>query len=104
MSSRSFVRSLRMVLLVFISSSLWMQAQGGKQVVPERPVSDSHADHVKERNEWFYRGRVLRGRPSAELRRRAHQAKLRLRMQRAVALAQGLSPAQAGVPSGSWIP
>ena len=28
-------------------------------------------NHAKQRNEWFYRGRVVRGLPSAELRRRA---------------------------------
>ena len=104
MSSRSFLRSLPVLIIVFISSSHWMQAQGAKQVVPQSPVSDSDADHVKERSEWFYRGRVLRGRRSAELRRRAHQARLHLRAQRAAAVAQGLSLGQAAVSSGSWIP
>ena len=64
-----------------------MQAQGAKQRVPENPVADPDAEHVKERNEWFFRGRVIRGKPSAEFRRRAYQATLQLRTQRAVALA-----------------
>ena len=79
-----------------------MHAQGAKQTVPEAPVVDSDRDHVKERNEWFYRGRVVRGLPSAELRRRAFVAKLRLRAQRAEALAHA-SPASS-LSSGSWVP
>src|SRR5437868_14911043 len=58
-----------------------IQAQGAKQSVPETPVRDPDIDHIdldhiKERSEWFARGRVVRGQPSAEFRRRAYQAKL----------------------------
>ncbi len=59
-------------------------------------------DHAKQRNEWFYRGRVVRGLPSAELRRRAVQAKLRLRSYRANAASQANS--QGSFSLGSWIP
>ena len=62
------------------------QAQGAKQSGPEVSISDSDGDHVRERSEWFYRGRVVRGLPSAELRRRANHAKLQLRTQRATAV------------------
>jgi len=51
---------------------LIVQAQGAKQNVQENPIPDSDADHIKERNEWFFRGRLVRGKPSAELRRRAY--------------------------------
>jgi hypothetical protein len=77
-----------------------LQAQGAKQTVPENPISDSDGDHVKERNEWFYRGRIVRGLPSAELRRRAYETKLRLRAQRIAAAVQG----QVSLSTGSWIP
>lgn len=76
------------------------RAQGGKQTTPPSPAADS--DHVKERNEWFYRGRLSAGKPTAELRHRAYQAKLQLRAQRATAFAQAKDE-----PQGSsiiWTP
>lgn len=93
-----------LILICFAAVSI-AQAQGAKQTVPENAILDSDADHVKERSEWFFRGRLVHGKSSAELRRRAYQAKLQLRAQRATALA-----ATAGVngpvslSSGSWIP
>jgi hypothetical protein len=54
---------------------------------------------MKERSEWFYRGRLIRGRAAAELHHRAYVAKLQLRAQRDSALASG----QASLSSGSWI-
>ena len=64
-----------------------LQAQGAKQNVPLSPIPDADADHVKERNEWFLRGRVVQGRASAELRRRAYTTKMQMRLRRAAALA-----------------
>lgn len=61
--------------------------------------------NVTEGNRWFYRGRVVPGLPSAELRRRAYQAKMQLRSQRAEALVAGAAPhSQPSLSSGSWIP
>ena len=62
----------------------------------------SEANHAKERNEWFARGRLVPGRSSAELRRRAYQAKIKMRAQRAAALALGSSPQTA--PPSVWTP
>jgi hypothetical protein len=78
------------------------QGQGAKQTGEEASISDPDADHVRERNEWFYRGRVVRGLPSAELRRRAYQAKLQLRAQRATALPHANPAVSFSV--GSWVP
>jgi hypothetical protein len=78
------------------------QGQGAKQTGEEASISDPDADHVRERNEWFYRGRVVRGLPSAELRRRAYQAKLQLRAQRARALPHANPAVSFSV--GSWVP
>jgi hypothetical protein len=78
------------------------QGQGAKQTGEEASISDPDADHVRERNEWFYRGRVVRGLPSAELRRRAYQAKLQLRAQRATALPHENPAVSFSV--GSWVP
>jgi hypothetical protein len=89
------------LLLICLADVSVVQAQGAKQRVPDDPVSDPDADHVKERNEWFFRGRLIRGKPSAEFRRRAYQSKLQLRAQRAAAF--GVT-GQTSLSSGSWIP
>lgn len=62
------------LILICLANVSIVQARGAKQRVPENPVADPDADHVKARNEWFFRGRVIRGKPSAEFRRRAYQA------------------------------
>jgi hypothetical protein len=61
---------------------------------------------VKERDEWFFRGRLIRGKPSAELRRRAYQAKMRLRALRSTSLApRSADPiGQISSTGGSWTP
>jgi hypothetical protein len=92
------------LILICLANVSTIQAQGAKQRVPESPVADPDADHIKERNEWFFRGRVIRGKPSAEFRRRAYQAKLQLRAQHAAALAAIHSDGQPSLSSGSWIP
>lgn len=83
------------------------QVQGAKQGVAQTSIPDT--DHGKERDEWFYRGRLVQGKASAELRRRAYLAKLRLRAQRAAGLAAGgakTTHANAALPLslGSWVP
>ena len=82
-----FLRSLRVLALALSCGCAVsiVQAQGVKQIVPQNPVPDSDADHTKERNEWFFRGRLVRGMSSADLRRRAYQAKLQMRAQHASA-------------------
>jgi len=80
---------------LLITSGL-LQAQG----VPHNSSAESNVDHVQARNAWFYRGRVLQGLASAELRRRAYEAKLKLRVERAQARVSG----QVSQSQGSWIP
>src|SRR5579872_6532525 len=108
MPSRRVLRWLRGLVLVLVlsfSASVYrLQAQGAKQTLPETPISNRDADHVKQRNEWFYRGRIVRGLPSAELRRRAVEMKLKLRAQRAAALAAGTGTGAISLSSGSWLP
>src|SRR5205814_8795012 len=79
------------------------QAQGLRQSVPQSPVGDPDADHVKERSDWFSRGRVVRGQPSAEFRRRAYQAKLQLRARQAAARVAAISNG-VSLSTGSWTP
>ena len=82
-------RFLRSIVLVaaacgFLLSSL-ARSQDAKEVDSRTPVPDSDRDHVKERNEWFYRGRIVQGLLSAELGRQAYQSKMGLRKRRAMA-------------------
>ena len=98
-----FILQVFFLILFLFTIPSQVRAQGAKQSVPESAISNADADHVKERNEWFYRGRVVRGQPSAELRRRAYQAKLAMRAQSAKALAVNAN-AQPSLSSGSWTP
>jgi hypothetical protein len=104
------LRVSALILICFGRASI-MEAQGAKHTVPQSPVPNSDADHVKERSEWFFRGRLVRGKPSAELRRRAYEAKLRMRAEHAAALSASRSAnLSAGkvsdsvsLSTGSWI-
>jgi hypothetical protein len=101
---RSFLSwQLAALFLICFAAVAIVHAQGAKQTMPETPIPDSDADHVKERNEWFFRGRLVHGKPSAELRRRAYSAKLQMRAH-AAAVARAQSNAQNSLSSGSWIP
>src|ERR1035438_2447854 len=95
-----FLRVSLLVLLSFPVVSI--QAQG--QADTPGPVRTTDPDYIKRRVEWFYRGRVLRGQSPAELRRRAYQAKLRLRAERAAVFAAAHPNAQGSLSSGSWTP
>ena len=66
---RSFIPLVVSILIWFFFPTL-IQAQGAKQQMAETPIGDSDRDHVQQRNEWFSRGRLIPGRPVAELRRR----------------------------------
>ena len=106
MSGCCCVRSLRVLALALgcCSVASMVQAQEAKQTVPQNRIPDTDADHIKERNEWFFRGRLVHGMPSAELRRRAFQAKLQMRARHAAALATAHVTGQAGLTSGLWTP
>jgi hypothetical protein len=81
-----------------------MHAQGAKQNVQRVPIADSDQDHAQERARWFYRGRLVHGQASAELRRRAYQMKLQQRSQRAAGLAAGRAQGQQPTGGGTWLP
>jgi len=104
MSCSAFVLSLRLPVLILVGCVSTLPAQIAKQDTPQSPISDSHANHVKQRAEWFLRGRVAQGKSAAELRRRAYQAKLQLRAQHAAALAAAPASAKPQTFLGSWIP
>jgi hypothetical protein len=83
---RSSVPIFLSVLLVASGSSI-VNAQSANERIPQTSA-DHESDHSKARDAWFYRGRVIAGQPSAELRRRAYQTKMRMRAERAAALAE----------------
>ncbi len=91
-------QSLLCVLVVALGCTLLAQEQAANP--PARPT-DSAAELRQRSNEWFYRGRVTRGKASADLRHRAFDSKLRLRRERA---ASSLAIPQESLSSGSWIP
>jgi hypothetical protein len=106
MPRRLLLRSWRVFALVLSCSSsiAIVQAQGAKQAVPQAPVSDSDVDHLTERNEWFFRGRLIAGKSSAALRHRAYQARLQLRAQRGAFSAAARANGSPPLSSGSWTP
>ncbi len=98
-------RLLSVILFSVVFSPIQcLLAQGAPQHIPEAAIRDAVADHVAQRNEWFFRGRIIPGKPSAELRRRAYQAKLRMRAQRAATLAAAHADGSAQPASVPWSP
>ncbi|HET7892055.1 MAG TPA: sialidase family protein [Candidatus Sulfotelmatobacter sp.] len=102
------LRWLQALALSFCFAASVMQGQGAKQSVPQNPIQDSDADHVNERNQWFFRGRLMHGKSAAELRRRAFQTKVKMRARRAALAATVLSTgqeSQSNSPSpNAWTP
>jgi hypothetical protein len=94
---------LCVVVFLPVFSPFIAKAQNEMQSVPNASTATRTHEYLKKRAEWFYRGRVLRGQSSAELRRRAHQAKLQMRAQRASALV-AQPHLQVPLSSGSWLP
>jgi hypothetical protein len=102
---RSFIRVFVFIVFILICGLTGSIAlgQGAKQKLPDTSIPDADADHVQQRSEWFFRGRLAPHKPSAELRRSAYQAKLQMCALRAVALA--LRADGAAAPSaGGWTP
>jgi len=101
--SRLFLQACALVLLWCSTSSL--QGQGSKQI-PETHITDPDTDHVEERNAWFYRGRIIPGKPSAELRRRAYASKVLMRRERAAALAmvRANNSTSISISTAAWTP
>jgi len=106
MTFRRFRRGLRALLFGLLPILLLVtaQAQGAKKPQAATPVAGADTDHVKERSEWFLRGRVIPGKSAAEMRHRAYQSKMQARAAR-LARAHAEQPAsQAPSSSGGWTP
>src|SRR5580698_10396865 len=100
MTLSRFCRALRACLLAFLPVFLLpiAQAQAARKTVPETSISDARADPEAKRAEWFLRGRIVPGKSSAELRRRAYQAKMQARARATLARANSQPP----TASGGW--
>jgi hypothetical protein len=94
--------SLPVLLPFFFLTSL--QAQGAPAKTVATPSRDADADHEKERADWFLRGRVVPGKSSAELRRRAYQAKMQARTARVSRTSAATPMSQSPSSAGGWVP
>jgi len=102
MRRKWFPRPARWTAIVWLFFSVpFLQAQEANSTHPQPAVSHSDRGHTKEGNEWFYRGRIVSGISTADLRRRAYQRKLALRAERANGLLQ--TGSQLSFSNGSWI-
>jgi hypothetical protein len=100
MTFAGFCPVVRASLLALLPFSLFSAAQ----VQDTRKTADADADHVRERAEWFLRGRVIPGKSSAELRYRAYQTKLQARAARLARTAALHANSQPAASSGAWTP
>jgi len=101
-----FRRAVRASLLVLLPFSLIgiTEAQEARKAKQGMPIADADADAVKQRSEWFLHGRVVPGKSSAELRRRAYQAKMQARAVRLARFRAAHSNSQSAQSSGGWMP
>ena len=105
MTLPSFCRVVRASLFAILPFALLSAAQTqGAKKTPGTPIADTDTDHVKERAEWFSRGRVVPGRSAADLHRRAYDAKMRARAARAAFALAAHADLQPPPTTGSWIP
>ena len=100
--SRHFVRCLLLLLCVSVA---FLRASGQDAVSKDSGIHAANLrdNHRKESDEWFYRGRMVPGANSAELRHRAFQTKIEMRRQR-TAVAKPAAAGVSGLFSGMWIP
>jgi hypothetical protein len=83
---RPFCAGILALVFLLLSSAAW--AQGAKRDSPpakgsERDADpDADTDHVLQRDAWFAHGRIIPGKPTADLRRRAYQSKMQARAAR----------------------
>src|SRR5580692_5171456 len=74
-------------ILCFMGATWLADGQAAKPITPQTPIRTSSPDYAKARSDWFYRGRIVRGRSSkdssAELRRRAYESKIETRSRHA---------------------
>lgn len=95
--------SLLWLAIFFPCELLPAQAQGVELNPLADQTSGAERDHRKQRADWFARGRVIRGLPAAELRRRAYDTKRKMRTSLGTAR-RAVNANVGSLSSGSWIP
>jgi large repetitive protein len=95
------IRGFASLLLALIFPGVLLAQSQGNQSGPGAPTAEDR-DYGRKRSEWFARGRILPGLPSAELRRRAYAAKMKMRAPSVAPRLAGSNPELLG--AGSWIP
>jgi hypothetical protein len=91
---------IRWLLVLFIWCGV-AQAQSTTPDATVKPGSNSH--YNRESDQWFLSGRRIPKKSSAELHRRAYQAKLMMRTAHMAALRSGAA-SQSSATVGSWTP
>ncbi len=106
MSRRALYRMVRASLLAanVLIVALPICAQNPETGSREAAATEAESDHEPERDEWFLRGRVIPGKPAAELRHRAYQAKMRARAARALRARIAHPDVQPPQSNGGWVP
>ena len=104
MNRPSFSRIVRAACLAFLSSPLFLaHAQDARKTTSSpAPIGDN--DHVRERSEWFLRGRAVPGKSSAEQRLRAYKTKMQARALRQRLGGATQSSLQSATSSATWTP
>src|SRR3984957_6062644 len=112
------VSILALSCFVYFAATSIAQVHEAKKTVRENSLP-ADVDHEQERSAWFLHGRVIPGKNSAELRRRAYQAKMQKRDARAATartlprraagsvmpgIAISTPPPRAAVASDAWQP
>ncbi len=107
MNRLSFSRVVRVVCLAFSLSLSFLHflahAQDAEKTTSSpAPIADD--DHVRERSEWFLRGRAVPGKPAAEQRLHAYKTKMQARALRQRLAGATQSSLQSATSSATWMP
>jgi hypothetical protein len=107
MNRLSFSRIVRVVCLAFslsLSSLLFFAYAQDAKKTPSSPVPIADDNHVRERSEWFLRGRAVPGKSAAEQRLHAYKTKMQARALRQPHAAAAQSSSQSTASSATWTP
>jgi hypothetical protein len=105
MNLPSFSRIVRVVGFAFsLSFLLFLAHAQDTKKAPSSPAPIADDDHVRERSEWFLRGRVVPGKSAAELRLRAYKTKMQARTLRQPLASAPQSSIQSTTSPATWTP
>jgi hypothetical protein len=100
---RCFIHAVVWILLGSAVPSI-LAAQTDSQISSPNGNRDSRIDKARRQNRWFYTGRIVRGKNAAQLHKRAHDLKLKMRIQHASAMKAGATAESNAQSSAVWTP